>query len=162
VRPPNGVDADLAHPEAAHLARRDQLGDGPGGLLDGDVRIEAVLVQQVEALDAEASEGPVDDLTDAFRTRVQPLQPVVHVEAELGRDLHVTLEGLQHLADERLVGVRVVDLRRVEEGDAGVQGGADDRAGVLEGVQRHAAEADVRNLKAGASEEALVHAVSSR
>ena len=53
------------------------------------------------------------------------------VEAELGRDHDLVADGLERLADELFVGERAVDLRGVEEGDAALDGGADQRDHLL-------------------------------
>jgi hypothetical protein len=45
----------LRHAEVAHLARADQLAHGAGGVLDRDVRVDAVLVKQVNVVDAQAA-----------------------------------------------------------------------------------------------------------
>jgi len=62
MRATDDVNAHLAQAEVGHLTRLDQPLDGAGGLLDGDAGVEAVLVQQVDPLDAESLQGAVDDL----------------------------------------------------------------------------------------------------
>ena len=66
-------------------------------------------------------------LLDVLGPAVQAaLRPVVrvYVDAELGGDDDLLAEGRERLAHEILVGVRPVDLRGVEEGDAALEGGA--------------------------------------
>jgi hypothetical protein len=48
----------LAEPEVTHLALRDQLGHRPDGVLDGDGRVDAVLVAEVYVVGAKAREHP--------------------------------------------------------------------------------------------------------
>ena len=43
----------FGEPEVQHLALGDQIGDGSGGLLDRGVRVDAVLVVQVDVVGAE-------------------------------------------------------------------------------------------------------------
>ena len=64
VGAPDDVNADLGQAEVADLACVDQLADGAGGLFDGYVGVEAVLVEQVDLLNAEPGERALDDLAD--------------------------------------------------------------------------------------------------
>jgi hypothetical protein len=45
----NRIGASLGHAEMLDLALGDQVLDGPGDVFDGDVRVHAVLVEQVDA-----------------------------------------------------------------------------------------------------------------
>ena len=49
--------AGLGQAEVADLARRDQLADGAGDVLDRHVRVDPVLVEQVDRVDAAAAAG---------------------------------------------------------------------------------------------------------
>jgi hypothetical protein len=73
----------------AHLARGDQFLDGAGHVLDRDVRIDAVLVQQIDRVAAQAAERGVHDGADVLRPAVQAALLAggrVDVESELGRE----------------------------------------------------------------------------
>ncbi len=61
-----------------------------------------------------------------FRPRLRARRRI-DVEAELGGDHDLVAERRQRLADEFLVGERAVDLGGVEEGDAALDGRADQR-----------------------------------
>ena len=61
------VDAGLGHPEVVDLAGLDELLDGAGDVLDGDVRVDAVLVEQVDGVGAQAPQGAVDGGADVVR-----------------------------------------------------------------------------------------------
>jgi hypothetical protein len=50
------VDRRLGQPEVAHLARGDELGHRADGLLDRHIRIRAVLVVDVDHVDAQPLE----------------------------------------------------------------------------------------------------------
>jgi hypothetical protein len=91
----------------------------------------------------------------------------VEGEAELGGDDDLIAYGCQGLADEFLVGERTVHLGGVEEGDAAVDGGADQGDAVLAGdgravavAEAHAAEPDRGDLQAAGSKVALDHGFS--
>ena len=60
------LDAGLRHAEVLHLALRDQVLDGPGDVLDRDVRIDAMLVEEIDGFDAESLERSFDRLPDAL------------------------------------------------------------------------------------------------
>ena len=88
----------------------------------------------------------------------------IDVPAELGGDDDLVPEGGQCLADQFLVDVRAVHLGGVEEGDAAVHGGADQRDHLLPvgllavaAGHAHAAQPDRRDLRAAGAECALVH-----
>ena len=107
------------------------------------------------------------DLADVLRPAVEAALPArrgVDVEAELGGDHHLVAQRRKRLADQLLVGERAVDLGGVEEGDAALDGGAEQRdhlrpvARLAVGeAQAHAAEADGRDLEAALAEFALLH-----
>jgi hypothetical protein len=56
VRAADRRGARLGQAEVFHLALRDQFADRPRHVLDGDARVDAVLVEQVDRLDAEAGQ----------------------------------------------------------------------------------------------------------
>ena len=118
VRAPDGVGSRLGHPEVPHLAGLDQLLDGAGDVLDGDLGVDAVLVVEVDDVDAEPAQRALDGAVDVLRSaRDAGRAPVlVEREAELRGDDHLVAVRGEGLADDLLVDERPVDLRRVEEG----------------------------------------------
>ena len=89
------------------------------------------------------------------------------LEAELGGDHDLLAERRERFADQLFVGERAVDLGGVEEGDAALDGGADQRDTLLllDGraiaeAQAHAAEADGRDFQTTVAELALLHPCS--
>jgi hypothetical protein len=111
--------ARLGQPEVAHLAGLDQLLDRGCDILDRDVRIDAVLVEQVDVVGAEPAQRVVDAPSDRHRPAVRPgRRSGRELEAELRGDDNLVAEGLERLADDLLVVERPVDLRGVEERDA--------------------------------------------
>ena len=100
------------------------------------------------------------------RLSTPPPCAVLEVEAELGRDHDLVADGRERFADELLVRERTVDLGGVEERDAALDGGADQRDHLLPVGERrvalahaHAAEADCRDLER-VSECPVLHASS--
>jgi hypothetical protein len=87
----------------------DDVPDGAGHVLDRDGGVDAVLVEQVDAVGAQPAQRRVDHLPDVLRAAVEaaPLPGTrVDIEAELRRDYDVVAEGFERLADEFLVGER--------------------------------------------------------
>ena len=74
-------------------------------------------------------------------------------------------DRLQRLADQLLIGVRAIDLGGVEEGDAALDGGADQlmpacfSAPGRSRAQPHAAQADGGDFQPAFSECALLHVI---
>jgi hypothetical protein len=62
------ADAGLGHPEVVDLAGLDELLDGAGDVLDGDFRVDAVLVEQVDGVGPQATEGALDGGADVVRS----------------------------------------------------------------------------------------------
>ena len=150
------LDAGLRHAEVLHLALRDEVLDGPGDVLDRHVRIDAMLVEEVDGFDAQSLERSLDGLPDMLGPAADA--PIlagleINVEAELGGDDDLVPERPQRFADDFFVGEGAVDLGRVEEGHAAVHRSADQGdalvLGELRGVAEadpHAAETDGRNF----------------
>jgi hypothetical protein len=117
------------------LAGLDEVLDRAGDVLDGHLRVDSVLIVEVDGVDPEPAQGAVDDLLDDFRTAGDPPARLafdrVDVPAELGGDHDLALVRGEGLADEFLVGVGAVDLGGIEEGDATVHRGADERDHLL-------------------------------
>ena len=116
-------------------------------------------------VDAQPAQGVLDGRPDVLGAAVQAGgAAAVEGEPELGGDHHLVADRRQGLADELLVGERAVHLGGVEEGDAEVDGGADEGDAVLladggaVGVaESHAAEADRGYLESAGAEGALDH-----
>ena len=132
----DGLRACFGEPEVAHFARVDQLLDGAGDVLDRHLRVDAVLVEQVDGVDPEPAQGPVDGVADVVGVAGQPglAAVVVEGEAELGGDDDLVADGFEGSTDERLVAALAVGLGRVEEGDASLVGSAEQGGGIV-GVQ---------------------------
>ena len=100
---------------------------------------------------------PIDRGLDVFGAAGQAglLAVVVEREAELGGDDDLVADWREGLTDDLLVGERAVHLCGVEQGDAPVDGGADERDALVTGrhrqvtlAQAHAAVPDGRDLQA--------------
>ena len=127
----DGRGAGLGQAEVLHLARVDQLLDRAGDVLDRHVGVDPVLVEQVDrgrsAAAAARPRRPAGCARAGCRPRRAACRRRIDVEAELGGDHHLVADRRQRLADQLLVGERAVDLGGVEERDAAVDRGADQR-----------------------------------
>jgi hypothetical protein len=116
------------------LALGDQLGQGADGVLDGCVRVDSVLVVQVDVVCVEPLEGALDGGADVRRAAVEHPGAAAEVrdEAELRRQHDLVAAGRDGPADEVLVRVGAVDLGGVDMADAQVERPVDgaDRFGV--------------------------------
>ncbi|TVU13687.1 hypothetical protein EJB05_37107, partial [Eragrostis curvula] len=132
--------------------------------LDGHPFVDAVLVVEVDAVNAETLEAALACRAYVRRVAADLALAVGEGEAELGGQLHLLPHpALQSLhmgitwsifSANDLVGVGAVDVGGVEEGDAGGDGVVDERDHVrlglgraVEGGHSHAAEALRRDLQ---------------
>ena len=126
--------AGLGQADVQDLALGDQLGQGADGVLDRGVRVDPVLVVEVDAVGAEPLQGALDRGADVRRAAVEHAGAAAGVrdEAELRRQHDLVAAALEGAADELLVGVGAVDLGGVDVGDAQVERPLDgaDRLGV--------------------------------
>jgi hypothetical protein len=94
------------------LAGLDKVLDRAGDVLDGHLRVDAVLVVEVDGVDAEPVQRAVDDLFDDLGPAGDP--PLrfafdgIDVPAELGGDHDLALVRGERLTDEFLVGVTLI------------------------------------------------------
>ena len=164
VRATNRRRTGFRQAEVLDLALLNQLLDGAGDILDRHTQIDAVLIEQVDRVDAKALQRRFGDFLDVLR-------PAVHVERrlagtdvrpELRRDGHLPLERFQRLADELLVREGPVNLGGVEEREP-LFNGCPDQLDAVPAVERrtvaeaqaHAAEAERRHFQV--AEFALLH-----
>src|SRR5262245_14068527 len=94
------------------LARLNQLAHSARHLFDGNVRVDAVLVEEVDGVDPESLERGLGDLLDVRRSTVQGrralparVESLFDVESELGGDDHLRADGGERLAYQLLVRV---------------------------------------------------------
>jgi hypothetical protein len=147
-----------------HLALGDELGERADRLLDRDVRVDAVLVVEVDVVGAEPGERAFDRPPHVLRGTVEPPRAVRHGPyAELRRDRHLVAAAGNRTADQLLVRVRPVDLGGVEEGDPQLDRALNGRDRLrlvglaVEGGHAHAAEAESGDGKAFGAELTLFH-----
>jgi len=133
------------------------------------LRVDAVLVEQIDGVDSEPLERTVHGLADVFGVAGEAYLPafLVESEPELGGDDHLVAVGGEGLADEFLVHERAVHLGGVEERHAPLHRRPDHRDALLPvrgraeaGADAHAAEPDRRDLQVTVAKLPLLHCVS--
>ena len=154
--------------EVLDLAFLNQVLHRSRHVLDRHVRVDAVLIEQVDGIDLEPLERGLGDLLDVLRPAVQadPARPAVGIELEpeLGGDHHLLAERGEGFAHELLVRERAVDLGGVEERDAAFDGRPNQRDHLLlvrgravAEAHAHAAEPEGRDFQVALSKFALLH-----
>jgi hypothetical protein len=130
------------------LAGLDEPGHRADRVLDRRLGIDAVLVVQIDVIDAEPLEARIACLPHVLGLAVDPALAVHHRDRELGREHDLVALALDRLADEDLVGVRAVHVRGVEQRDAELERAVDDLcrlvvvARAIERRHPHAPETD--------------------
>ncbi len=117
----NGFCAGFREPEMLHLALLDEVLHRTGDFFDGHVRVDAVLIEQVNDVGLEAFERRFSDFLNVRRPTVQSglfAGIRINFEAELCGDGHLVTKRRERFADELFVGERAVDFGGIEEGDA--------------------------------------------
>ena len=145
----------LGQPEMPHLARLDQLGHCPTVSSMGVSGIDAMLVVEVDFLDAEAFQAGVAGGADVVGAAVDAEEGAVGLAdvAELGRQDDLPTAAANGPAHEFLIPPAAVHVGGVEEGDAEVDGAMDGGRGLfgvppaVEVRHAHAAQADGRDGK---------------
>ena len=114
------------------LSLGDQFLDRAGNVFHRHIRVDTVLIEQVDAVGPEAFERAFHRRADALRRAVHSAA-AVDVEAEFRCDNDTVADGLQSLADNFLVLVRAIDFGCIEERDAAFECAADQGDGVGQG-----------------------------
>src|SRR6059058_907763 len=102
----------LGQADVADLALGHQFGEGADGVLDGRVRVDSVLVVEVDAVGTEPLQGALDGSPDVRGAAVEHSGATAAMgdEAELRRHHDTVTTPLDSAADELLVRVGAVDL----------------------------------------------------
>ena len=153
-RPTNGGKGSLGHSQPADFTGVDKFTHGPNRVLDGDIRIDPMLVVQVDDLNPEPQQTAIASGLHIFRMAVDANEFPLFITdiAELGRQENFSAAAFDGLADEALVLAAAVHVGRVEKVEAEIEGAVDGGNGfgvVLRSVEvghAHATEPKGRNL----------------
>src|SRR4249919_250042 len=146
------------------LAFGDQVPDSAGDILHWHVGIDAMLVEQVDAIGAQALQRGVRRQADSFRTAVHALRGIAVRKTKLGGKHYTVSNGCQGLAHKLLVRALAVSFCSVEEGHAALERVADQSDAICLGyrgpvavAQAHAAQADGGDFELAVAECAGLH-----
>ena len=116
-----------------HLACLYQVFDGSGGLFNGSVGVDAMLVEEVNGVRLQTRERGFNDQLDVVGMAVErcPFTVVVGIrfKSELGGDDEVFAERGEGLADHLFVDVGPIDFGGIEEDYAALNGGSNELNG---------------------------------
>ena len=157
--------------EVLNLAFLDQVFHRPRYIFNRHVRIDAVLIEQVDDIDLEPLERGLRNLLDVLRPAVHadpPGSPVwIELEAELGGNHHFPAEGSKGFTHQFLVGERAVDFGGIKECDSEFHGRPNQRnhfllvfSRTLAKAHSHAAEPESRDFQIAFSKFAFFHRFS--
>jgi len=119
VGTPDRPRARLRQAEVPDLAFADQLLDGAGNVFDRHVRINTVLIEQIDVVGPEPFERGLSYLLNVRRPAIEPRKGV-NVESEFGGNHHLLAEGSNSFANQLFVRERTVNFGGVEEYDPAV------------------------------------------
>ena len=150
----------LGEADEPDLPLLDQLRERADGLLDRRLGVDAVLLVEVDGLDAEAAQARLTRLAHVLGAAVDARRAAVGVghEPELGREHDLVAAVADGAAHELLVVPGAVDVGGVEQVDAEVERAVDRRDAVglvraaVRAGHRHAAQADRRDVGAHLAE----------
>jgi hypothetical protein len=137
----------LGQTDPADLALVDEPGQSADGLLDRDLGIDAMLLVEVDRVDAQPPQARLAGLADVLRATVDRAR-TPHDVAELRREDDLVAAVAYRAPHELLVVTGAVDVGGIEEGHAELERPVDRRdAVVVDGIavgpgHRHAAESD--------------------
>src|SRR2546425_6393374 len=153
--------------EVLDLAFPDQVLHRSRDVFDRHIRVDTVLVEEIDEVGLQSLERALDALLDVLGPTVRHLLPVVDPEPELGGDDHLTAKGGKGFADELFVREGTVDLGGVEKCDAPFDGTPYKGNHLLLVTSRtvaiahsHTAEPDRRDFQIALSKFALLHCFS--
>jgi hypothetical protein len=128
--PAQRAQTHLGQAPVQNLALLHQVLDSASDVLDGNLRVNPVLVEEIDPVGPEPSERTFDRQLDMLRAAVQPRPTLagleIDVPAELRHDHRPVPEWLRGFAEDAFVLMRAIGLGAVEEGDALVVGCPDD------------------------------------
>jgi len=169
VSAPNRVGSGFRKSEVLDLALTDQVLHCSRHVFDRHVRVNPVLIEQINCLDLEPLERGLGDLIDVFRAAVKAISRSVWVEPEpeFRGDHHVFTEWSQSFPHEFLIREGAVGFCRVKEGHATFDGSANYLDSFLPVsrraigvVQPHTAVSNRRDFQVASSKFAFLHSSS--
>jgi hypothetical protein len=106
----------------------DQLFDSTGNIFDRDLRIDTMLVKQIDAIGLQPFERSLGNFHDVLGPAINAdlFAVRVNLEPEFGRDNDLIANGCKRFTDDVLVGERTINFGCVKERDAAFDGASND------------------------------------
>ena len=147
-----------------HLALSDQVLDGTRDLLHRNVGIDAVLVEEIDAVGLQSLERCFGDVTNMRGAAVHARHGLAILEAEFGGDNDLVPERGEGFTDDLFVRKGAIRLSCVKKRYASIKGRSDEIHGMLprlrgtvSKVQSHAPEAESGDFQTTVTERAQMH-----
>ena len=121
-------------PEVQRLAHFHHVVERLDGLLDGGLGVEAVDLVEVHVIGPQPPQAVVDGVHDVLARQAALVGVVAHRAEHLGGDRHAVArrpEILERAAQDFFAHAQRIDIRRVEEIDAQLEGAPDERPALL-------------------------------
>src|SRR5258708_22130451 len=120
VRATNGLGRSFRETDGLDLAFFDELAQGADRLLDWRGWIDPVLVIEVDVVGAKSLERSLERNPDVFRAAVHCRRIAIAVrdQAELRCQDHIVAATGEGATDQLFIGVRSINLRRVDARDS--------------------------------------------
>jgi hypothetical protein len=135
--------AGFGQPEVLDLAFANQVLQRTRDVLDRDVRVHAVLIEEIDAVGPEALQRCLSHIANVRRTAIEAcLLAVLELEPEFRRNHHLVANRPERLADQLFVRQWSVRFGRIEERHATVECRPKDREAVFTGCSGAVAKAD--------------------
>ena len=153
----HGLRGGLGQPEVADLSCAHEFGHSANGFFDGDIGIDAMLVVEIDRVDAEALQACIAGGAHIGGASVYAAHVRVGLaaqDAEFCGEADFVAKAANGLTNQYLVVAVAVDVRGIKEGDAQFDGtmNGGDRFGVVARTVKfghaHAAETERGYLRA--------------
>src|SRR5579871_3092777 len=157
---PNRLYGRFREPKMLHLAFVDQLSYRTGNVFDRNVRIDAMLIKEIDNVGPEPTQRRLSHLPDVLRAAILAhwFSVGIQFEAELGCDHNSGTRWRESFTHQIFVGEGAVGFRCIEKCHAQVDGFPNQRdsrlsidSGSIASREFHASKTDGGNLKIASS-----------
>ena len=101
-----------------NLAFRNELANGTGDVFDRDLRIDAMLIEEIDVIGFQAFERCLGNGADVLRPAVEAIRRLTAHKAEFCRDNNLIADRTECVAEEFLVREWTVGFGGIEERNA--------------------------------------------
>src|SRR5438034_6868175 len=166
LRATDGIGAGFGQTEIAHVAATNQLGHRAYGFFDRRLRIDPMLIIEIDAINAEPAQARFACLPHVLRFAVNAAKTWrirVAQDSELRRDDNAMAFAANSASEQLLIGVRTINVGGIKKSNPKVDCAIDsgERFGIVAIAVKfrhaHTAESDRGNNRSAASKFSLFH-----